>query len=190
MIVEQNLIDKKTFLDLFQKRFFSFCEKSPLFLRFTLMDDRVLVYNLSEKPDAEPIEFKFDFLKDEKNNIKIIKDYLVENDYPVLEVVEEHQREPTAFEIQDVMQREKISFAKASLKLTNKISISHYRVEKVLHSSNNVIIRDMQTDELFIYKVKIPLTIFVRELFINKPNAVDIFKNKCERVKQVIDKKS
>jgi hypothetical protein len=190
MIVEQTSFNKKDFLDLFQKRFFSFCEKSPLFLRFTLMDDRVLVYDMSVDPKSEPFEYMFDFQKDEKMNIKAIKDYLVENNYPVIEIINEVSRQPNALEIQDIMVRDRLSFRDAAQKSIVKTDSKKYRVEKILNQDNKVIIRDLQDNNLYIYSVKIPVTIFVRELFINEANAADIFSKKCERQKQVTDIKS
>lgn len=189
MVLEQNIFNKKEFLEIFYKKFNSFCEKSPLFLRFTLMDDRVLVYDLTTNPTAAPVEFVFDFMKDEKNNIKVIKDYLVENNYPIIEVVDRKERTLSAFEIQDIMRKERISFAEASSKFYTETSIRKYRVEKVLNFDNRVIVRDLQTNDLDIYDVRIPLTIFVRELFNNPQNASDIFVNKCKKYKQVTDRK-
>lgn len=187
MILEQETFNKKDYLSLFQKRFFSFCEKSPLTLKFTLFDDRVLVYDLSTDPEVDPIEFMFDFSKDEKTNIKVIKDYLVKNNYPVLEVVNEYTRKPSAIEIQDIMVKERVSFTTASDMLKKEKEVKLYRVEKVLNSDNRIIIRDLQTNSLDMYFVRIPLTIFVREIFNNPSNAVDIFVKKCEKIKQVID---
>ena len=61
MLVEQDVFNKKQFLELFQKRFFSFCEKSPLFIRFTMLEDRVLVYDLSRNAENKPFEHIFNF---------------------------------------------------------------------------------------------------------------------------------
>lgn len=187
MVLEQEKFNKQEFLSLFQKRFFSFCEKSPLTLKFKLFDDMVYVYDLSTDPEVDPIEFRFDFSKDEKTNIKQIKDYLVENNYPILDVVSEYTRKPSAIEIQDMMVKERVSFTTASAMLAKKSDTKKYRVEKVLHSDNRIIIRDLQENSLDMYFVRIPLTIFVREIFNNPQNASDIFVKKCEKIKQVVD---
>jgi len=65
MLVEQDIFNKKQFLELFQKRFFSFCEKSPLFIRFTMLEDRVLVYDLSRNAEINHLSIYliFKFLK-------------------------------------------------------------------------------------------------------------------------------
>jgi len=188
MVIEQNTFNKKDFLDLFQKRFFSFCEKSPLFLRFTILDDCVLVYDLSTDPEACPLEFKFDFSKNEKVNIKIIKDYLMENNYPVITITNEQSRSPTALEIQECMHRSRLSFSEASKISITKKTVREYRVEKILNTDNRVIIRDLDNDTLDMYSVRIPVTIFNRELFNNIENATDIFIKKCKKIKSVLDK--
>jgi hypothetical protein len=188
MVIEQNLFDKRDFLQMFQKRFFSFCEKSPLFLRFTLLDNSVLVYDLSTDPEADPIEFKFDFSISEKANIKQIKDYLVKNNYPIITTTDQIKRYPTTDEVKNIQRKEKISLTDAMKKQIVECFENKYRLEKVLNYDNSVIIRNLITNELDMYKVKIPLTIFIREIFINPINASDIFIKKCEKIKKVIDK--
>lgn len=189
MLVEQEKFNRKDFLELFQKRFYSFCEKSPLFIKFTLLEDRVLVYDFSRDPQNKPFEYIFDFSISEKENIKFIKDKLVNENYPVIEIFTETERSLDAMEIQELMVRERLSFSEASRKKHITTKDEQYRVEKILNSENKAIIRDLQTNEAWIYEVKIPVVIFVRELFINEENAANIFINKCKKYKKVLDKR-
>lgn len=189
MLVEQVKFDKKQFLELFQKRFFSFCEKSPLFLRFTLLEDRVLVYDLSKDPQNQPFEHFFDFSVSEKENIRIIKTKLVNENYPIVTFIETHESKPSAMEIQQIMVDERISFSEAINKKIVTTKENEFRVEKILNSENKIIARDLATNELWIYKVNIPVVIFVREMFLDSEKASDIFTNKCFKYKQVHDKR-
>lgn len=189
MLVEQDIFNKKQFLELFQKRFFSFCEKSPLFIRFTMLEDRVLVYDLSRNAENKPFEHIFNFQISEKENIKIIKDKLVNESYPVITVNKPIERSLDALEIQELMFKGKMSFSEATSKKHIINKVEKYRVEKVLNSDNKVIIRDLQNDEVWMYEVKIPVVIFVRELFLDSEKSADVFLNKCRKYKRVIDKK-
>jgi hypothetical protein len=189
MLVEQDVFNKKQFLELFQKRFFSFCEKSPLFIRFTMLEDRVLVYDLSRSAENKPFEHIFDFQISEKENIKIIKDKLVNESYPVITVNKPIERSLDALEIQELMFKGKMSFSEATSKKHIINKVEKYRVEKILNSDNKVIIRDLQNDEVWMYEVKIPVVIFVRELFLDGEKSADVFLNKCRKYKRVIDKK-
>jgi len=47
----------------------------------------------------------------------------------------------------------------------------------------------LQNDEVWIYEVKIPVVIFVRELFLDSEKSADVFLNKCRKYKRVLDKK-
>ena len=189
MLIEQSKFNKGEFMELFQKRFYSFCEKSPLFLRFTILDDSVLVYDLSRDPQNEPFEHVFDFSVSEKENIRVIKDKLISESYPIIEVRSKSERRLDAFETHNLMVDEKLSFSDASRRKHVTESVESFRVEKVLNSDNKVIIRDLQKNEAWIYDVRIPVVIFVRELFINMPNAADIFVNKCSKHRRVADKR-
>lgn len=189
MLVEQDVFNKKQFLELFQKRFFSFCEKSPLFIRFTMLEDRVLVYDLSRNAENKPFEHIFDFQISEKENIKIIKDKLVNESYPVITVNKPIERSLDVLEIQELMFKGKMSFSEATSKKHTTNKVEKHRVEKVLNSDNKVIIRDLQNDEVWIYEVKIPVVIFVRELFLDSEKSADVFLNKCRKYKRVLDKK-
>lgn len=189
MLVEQDVFNKKQFLELFQKRFFSFCEKSPLFIRFTMLEDRVLVYDLSRNAENKPFEHIFNFQISEKENIKIIKDKLVNESYPVITVNKPIERSLDVLEIQELMFKGKMSFSEATSKKHTINKVEKYRVEKVLNSDNKVIIRDLQNDEVWIYEVKIPVVIFVRELFLDSEKSADVFLNKCRKYKRILDKK-
>ncbi len=136
MLVEQEKFNRKDFLELFQKRFYSFCEKSPLFLKFTLLEDRVLVYDFSRDPQNKPFEYIFDFSLSEKENIKFIKDRLMNENYPVIEIFTETERSLDAMEIQELMVRERLSFSEASGKKHITTHVEQYRVEKILNSEN------------------------------------------------------
>lgn len=189
MIIEQNFFNKKEFIDLFTKRFSSFCEKSPLFLRFTVLDNSVLVYDLSTDPENKPVSFQFDFTMSDKGNIRVIKDYLVENCYPTFTVIEVTEKQPTAFDIQDMMVEQKLSFKAASMKTVKTIKETKYRVEKVFNSDNRIAVRkDGDKFQTELHELKIPITIFMREIFKNPENAADIFKNKSTFLHAVVDK--
>lgn len=188
MILEQNIFNKREFFDLFQKRFSSFSEKCPLFLRFTILDSEVLVYDLSRNPENKPFSFPFDFSVSEKVNIKRIKDYLVENCYPVFSVYVEKTRAPSSFEIQDLMVNKRVSFKEASTMLIDESTEKQYRVEKVFNQDNRISVRDLTTNESALYQLTIPVTFFMQNVFTDPVKTGEIFINKAKYLHKMIDK--
>jgi len=114
---------------------------------------------------------------------------LVNESYPVITVNKPIERSLDVLEIQELMFKGKMSFTEATSKKHIINKVEKYRVEKVLNSDNKVIIRDLQNDELWIYEVKIPVVIFVRELFLDSEKSADVFLNKCRKYKRILDKK-
>jgi len=182
MIVAQDDFDKNSFLESFKKRFVSFCDKSPLFLRFKFLDNGVLIYDYSKEADVEPKFFEFDYSLDDKNNIKKIKDFLVENWYPVITISKNNYRRLSAIEIQEKMSKEGLTFDEASELTINDKQFFTFRVEKVINMDNNIVVRDMKTKYLYLYKAQIPVSTIIGEIFTDINLAQFHFAKKCDKV--------
>ena len=187
MFVEQEQFSGEDFSESFQKRFISFCDKAPLLLKFTMLDDGILLYNLSEEiENIKPKSFDFDYSLDDKNNIKKIKDWMVENWYPVFEVNSVTRRDLTALEIQALMVDKKLSFEEASEKTVCKEEQVLFRLEKVLHSSNSIIVRNMETKRASLYRARKPIIQFTSFLK-DKERTQEFFERECEFQKNIFD---
>lgn len=190
MLVEQETFDKKKYLQLFNKRFWNFIEKTPLFLKYSIVENDVLLYDYSQSPETKPIKFPLDFTIDTKLNIKNIKDYLLENNYPRFKVKHMVTRPLDTFEIRDTMEKEHVTFKEASLRTQTKTTEKEYRLEKVFNQDNRIAVRDLTSGEMALYQLKIPVTYFMKEVFNGlEENVANIFVTKTELVKYMLDKK-
>jgi hypothetical protein len=189
MTLEKEEFSKEDFKKVFDKKFWNFCDKSPLLLKYKIIDNAVLLYDLSTDPEAKPLKFDFDYSKDEKYNIWVIKTYLVENCYPSFTVRKTFYRTPNSAEINSIMSRENMSFKEASLQKIKSNEERQFRVEKVFNSENRIVVReiDVQNAQPAIYFLKMPITIFIRELFSNPKEAARLFEEKAELVKSILD---
>jgi hypothetical protein len=181
MVVSQDTFNNQAFIKSFEKRFLSFCDKSPLFLKFKIINNGVIVYNFSREVNTEnPYTFIFDYSLDDKNNIKKIKDYLVNNCYPVFTIETTKTRKLDAFEIQDKMVNEKISFTEASNLIIIDKKILKFRLEKVLNAVNSIIVRNLDNNRLYLYKAHKPVIAFTNYVFNDIEKAKEFFISQCE----------
>jgi len=191
MMLEEESFDRNDFMSMFKKRFYSFCDKSPLFIKCKITDVGITIYDYSEDVD-ENIKshyFDFDFSHDEKYNIKTIKNFLVENWYPIINVEKVFYKKPDPIEINEIMVKDKCSFTEATTNFIKSYKKKTFRLEKVLNESNSVIVRDFDDNNLYLYKSRMPVSIFMKQLFSDKEEAFKNFSNKFEMEKQVLDKK-
>lgn len=189
MLIEKDTFDKEKFMQLFNKSFSNYAEKSPLFLRYKIVENEVYVYDFSRNPEQAPLKFPLDYEKDTKANIKVIKDYLVEHNYPHFFVREIKTRPLNTFEIQHEMEKNRISFKDASIKtITVVTNEKEYRLEKVFNLENRICVRELHVDkEAALYELRIPVTIFMQEVFSNEENAAQIFVTKSNLIKYMPD---
>lgn len=186
MLIEKEQFDKKKFMQEFNKKFWNFSEKSPLFLKYSVIENDILIYDFSKNPENKPIKFSLDYSIDVKSNIKIIKDYLVENNYPVFKVRHISYKSYDVTETMRLMQNEKVSLKDLANKQKEVINEELYRLEKVFNQDNRIAVRNLKTNEIGLYQLKIPVTFFMNELF-NGTGAPNIFTSKAELIKNIVD---
>jgi len=187
MLLEKLEFDKKSFIKLFVKKFSNFIAKCPLFIQYQLLDDKVLIYDMSREQEPKAIIYDLDFTIGVKENIKQIKDSLIVNNYPTFSVSHVTYDEPSTMDLFNFMNKTKVSFKDVVNKKNEIVTVINYRVEKIINQNNQLIIRNLNTNELALYQFHIPVIIFLQNLF-KKDNSIEAtFINKSSMVKTVTD---
>jgi hypothetical protein len=156
---EENSIDN--FLDVFRKKFANFCIKSPALLSYDSDIEKVIIKDLGTD---KTWTYKFDHGIDVKTNIKNIKDYLLENIYPIMVQNKKEYSEYTADELEKIIDNSGITIDQATLLKKEKITKITWRLEKVLVQRDEIFIRNLSTDICFRFKMRGPVTVFLRNI--------------------------
>lgn len=181
MLVEEGKINQKEFLFQFRKSFANFCQKAPIFLKFTIIGDKVTVFEVTQNISKT---FIFDYEIGVKSNIKKIKDYLNENLYPVMveELITEKDEIPTE-------EINKISEGKSIDDIVFKKEIINYRIERVITANDFLFVRNMSTKDISKYKMNMPVTLFLKKLReeLTPEEGYKLFKDKSKFLKVMIE---
>jgi len=179
----------KDWLNAFHKSFKSFCDKAPLLLSFKITPTTVFLYE--QKFDVEIFDlikiFEFDFSQDIKTNIKIIKDWLLNNKYPVMIKVVTELKEYNTFEIAQMV-KEGIDYNKA---IVLRKTIQHeiqMRIEKLISNRNELFVRNIEINKLYRYRLKMPSLLFLQKIKekLDPTQAWELFQSKAALIKEII----
>jgi hypothetical protein len=187
MLLEKLEFDKKSFIKLFLKKFSNFIAKCPLFIQYQLLDDKVLIYDMSREKEPKPFVYDLNFTIGVKENIKAIKDELILNNYPTFSVSIITYDEPSTMDLLDLMIKTRLSFKDAMNTKNEIVSTINYRVEKILNQDNRLIIRNLNKNELALYQFHVPVIIFLQNLFKNDTSIEETFVNKSLKIKTITD---
>lgn len=171
------------FVKLFRKKFDNFCTKAPILLSYQVDKLQAVVVNVYTK--AQQL-FLFDLTLPVTENIKQIKDWLLENWYPVIKQELVVERALTTQETEDLIEQG-TSPEKAVLATHRDSSVTDWRLEKVLIRKDEVFVRNMQTDKLYRFKMHMPITIYLKRLRerYNQTYAWQVFENKSELLNEI-----
>ena len=186
MLIENSTLNTDQFISMFDKKFRNFCTKSPLSLKYTIFPDKVILYDLSSSDIPVPHQFPFDFTKTEGENIKVIKEFLCEEIYPILTFVTRTKR-PFSPQEQSALIDQGIPLEKAMSAYIEEESVSDYRIEKRLDDYNELILRNLETDQVSLWKLKYPIAIFLDEIFKNPEKASKSFSRNAEFKKVLVE---
>lgn len=189
MVLEKESFDEKEYLDKFEKSFSNFLDKSPLYVQFTVVNGTAFVYDFSRNPEEKPVRFELDFSLPQKENIAIIKRYLVENRYPTIEVISENARPFTPIEIQKEMDKTGKRFSDVAGGMVVETSKKEYRIEKVFNRENRIVARNLATGNAELYQFFAPVMFFLKDVYKNPENASKIFVEKSKFLKVLPDVK-
>lgn len=160
MLITEPEYSIQVFLDIFTHKFSNFCSKSPTLLTFQTNMSGVLV---KEQGTGKFLDYKFDHSIGVKQNIKIIKDWLVENTYPVLIQEKKEYSDYSNEEIEELIDTG-ISPEQAVLMRKEKISLIKWKITRILIKKDELFLVNMENNKQFRFKMKCPCTIFLRNL--------------------------
>lgn len=173
----------KNFVEIFNKKFSNFCQKAPILLSFNTSPTGSLI---KDETTGKSLSYVFDFSLSVKENIFIIKEWLLKECYPIMIEEYEIKEEYTPDELRE-MDENNINID--SLIMQGKhIKVSNlYRIEKVIVIMDHIFVRDLQTDKLTMWKMNMPVSIFLKSMRQkwNQQYAWQVFKDKAVFVKNM-----
>ena len=156
MLLDNDKVNVPDFLREFVKRFKNFCHKAPVVLTFKTTPTSVVVH---EYHSNEVKVFEFDFTQSVKANIKTIKDWLMENKYPVL--IEVQESEYTPGEVDKMVTRGMDVGDALGKKRETPI---RWRIEKVIVPRDELFLRNLETQKVYRYKLDMPSVLFLKKI--------------------------
>lgn len=171
MLLVDNEILVDDFLTEFKRRFSNFCNKAPVILTFKITPSSCF---LKDCELGIVHKFEFDHLSDVKSNIKIIKDWLIENVYP--RMIEESflEEDLSNEEIEKLIENgmdEEVAIMKKNIQVSETIWV----IEKLIIKRDELFIRNETTDRVYRYKIKMPSTLFLKKIRSGDMNQKEIF---------------
>jgi len=185
MLIEHNKVFIKDFINEFTKRFTNFCTKAPIVMSFKTSPVAVHVH--IEKTN-EIKTFQFDFEVDVKKNIKIIRDWLFETQYPVMIEMNVDYEDYSVYEIKDMVSKGVDPDVALMAKKKDERD-TKWRIEKVVTRRDELLIRNLTTSVLYQYRLKMPCILFLKK-FREKLSAFDaweLFRKKSILIKELKD---
>lgn len=187
MLTEKEKINALEFEKEFAKRFTNFCNKSPVELSFKTTMTAVYVH---EHKSNEVKEFPFDFSQNVKSNIKTIKDWLVENKYPVMVEIKEETRDLTTDEIKKLIEEEGVSEDEALMAKHSDISYMRWRIERVIVRRDEFFLRNLEENLVYHYKMNMPCILFLKKFRekLDPFEAYELFSNRSTLIQKIEEK--
>lgn len=149
------------FVEVFKHKFVNFCGKSPALISFEIERDGVYV---KEQGSGKNNTFKFDYSQSVKHNIKIIKDWLIENVYPVMIQEKKEYVDYTSEELEKIMDETGVTPEQVVLMKKELITPIKWRIEKIIVKKDELFCRNLSTDKQYRFRMNLPSTIFLKKL--------------------------
>jgi len=158
LIDETIFVDE--FLDEFKKRFSNFCDKAPVILTFKITPSACF---LKDCETNSLHKFEFNHLKDVKANIRDIKDWLVDNVYPVMIEENFNETDLSNEEIEELIETG-VPEEEAVMRKNIIITDVSWRIEKLIMKRDELFVRNLKTDKVYRYKILMPSTLFLKKI--------------------------
>lgn len=151
IINEVDNLNIQDFNEEFKKKFTSFCEKSPLYLAFNIRGNKVEIIDKSYTEEKNDI-YTLNYLYTTKLNIKNIRTML-EKRYPVIKY---NVKQPLSNDKMNEYLNEGKSVEEV-LDMSEEKVIDKYKLMKVLHGTNELIVEDLEEGTLKLLGCKLPI---------------------------------
>jgi hypothetical protein len=181
MLIDGVNFDITEFKQIFKKKFDNFCKKAPILMSYILVNDSIDIYSYDDnKQSLKLFSYSFDYTKGVKENIKSIKDILLADHYPRMTQNIIIYSDYTPEELNQLVSEGKVSIDEIGTAKREQVQITTWRIERVIVIRDEIFIRNMLTNEEFRYRMKIPVTVFLKKCRTNftPEEAWDYFENK------------
>jgi len=166
MIENHELTTYDEYVNIFNKKFKNFMQKSPCKVDIIQTPDCVII---KDKYTDLSKSFIYDFSVDVKQFINSIKLWLIDNLYPVIEEVKKEKIEYSHEDLQQMI-RDNINIDEVLLTKKEKKIVIPYRIEKIILLSNNkafykkdrLFVRNLETNIESLYEIDMPGSVFLQ----------------------------
>jgi len=168
MLIDDVDFDINEFKQTFKKKFDNFCKKAPLLLKYFLKDDSVDIFSHTyENQSRKLVNYSFDYNYNVKENIKFIKDILVKDYYPVLLQEEIVYEDYTPEELNQMVSEGQVSLNNIESVKKEIKKDTNWRIERVIVLRDEIFIRNLDSHQMYRYRMKVPVTVFLKKCRIN-----------------------
>ena len=178
--------DSQIYIKEFKKRFQNYCEKAPILLSYTTTPKGVQVIDESTN---YVYDFEWDFSIPVKSFIHGIKNILINNCYPIIHKVELIE--------EDISKEEQVEMASSGTPLSDipvkryKRKIIPFRIDKVIVFKDIFILINIDSDEVYRYRLNKSSVFFLKKLRsgkFNQEQAGEYFFENSELLNQIFAK--
>jgi len=168
-------------------------KRAPMLIEFVMEEGSISINEVLENGKLKFLfNYDINYNLDIKESIHQIKTSLLEF-YPIIIDKEVKEESYSAMELNHLIEIGEISI-EDNLEDYKKIvtSIVEWRIEKIIVMKDEVIIRSLDTDTLYRYKMNIPVTVFLRNFRDcndddRQERYYKIFKNKADLIEEVYE---
>lgn len=184
---KEELVVLKEFVWTFNKKFSNFLSKAPILASFSMENFGVVVKNLFSE---ESQSFIFDHSKDVKENIRIIKEWLIDHWYPLLTQEKFFTEEYSSDELETLMSELDIEPEQAVLMKKTRMESINYKLIRVIIKKDEVFLTNTSSHKTYHYRMTMPVTLFLKKLREQwtPKHGWDIFHKKAVFLNEVIQK--
>lgn len=165
MLIDDINFNVEEFKKVFRKKFDNFCKKAPILMSYIITDDKVTLFKHDDTEESKKLFiYSFDYQKNVKENIKDIKDTLLGKHYPILVETIVEQEDYTAEELNQLVSEGKISLDDVDVAHKENKKTSRWRIERVIILRDEIFLRNLETNRIFRYRMKVPVTLFLKKM--------------------------
>lgn len=152
----------------------NFQTRAPVY--FSFQNDVTNLY-IQEIESVEILKFPIDYSIDVSDFIAVVRDRLRDEVYPRMEQVIIHEVEPSIEDINEEINKTQESFDEVYKRLKKKKEIKRYIIDKIDTVRNRVVLIDeKERNESFIYKLNMPVVVFLKRYARNGISDRELFK--------------
>lgn len=177
MIKDTNEIEE--YIKKFKKKFQGFRTRTPIYFTFQVTPLKIFI-QFEDENEIKEFPINFDLTVEEM--IHEIREYFRDNKYPRIVHKQRVKVEPSASDINNLMNKEGLSFEEAFAVLCSKTKRESFIVDKVDIAKNRLILCD-QKGITYLYQVDMPVLIFIKNIKSLEENSRwKEFEKHCEKV--------